>query len=124
MWSGAWLDSALERQAPSYPVSRFVPKTLSKEKGRTWISSTLQKGKLSPKGVISVPVPHWKRAQSLLEPRSPGSNSDHWQMLLITERSFRNIYDFNILNHRVLFVLNCYTSQDNTDLLACPEVGI
>lgn len=29
--SGAWLDSALERQVPSYPVSRFVPKTLEGE---------------------------------------------------------------------------------------------
>lgn len=57
--SGAWLDSALELQVPSYPVSHFVPKTLSKEKGRTWIFSILQKGKLSPRGVISVPVPHW-----------------------------------------------------------------
>ena len=34
------------------------------------------------------------------------------------------MYDFNILKHRVLFGLNCYTSQGNTDSLACPEVGI
>ena len=33
------------------------------------------------------------------------------------------MYDFNILKHKVLFGPNCYTSQDNTDLLACPVLS-